>query len=83
MICARCYDISENVGAHCGMCGGSPLLEGRYRLEAQVGQGASARTYRAVRVADGQVADSWGRIAGGRASRSWRSRSCGSIGLMS
>ncbi len=37
----------------CPSCGLSPLLDGRYRLDRVVGQGASGITYRAERVADG------------------------------
>src|SRR5579883_1431130 len=56
MICASCGakpGSDEPSTAPCGSCSGAKLLDGRYRLEAVIGQGALAVTYRAVRLADG------------------------------
>lgn len=55
MICSRCYHVNESEVGICVACGKDPLLEGNYRLLEQVGQGASARTYKAVRLSDGQI----------------------------
>lgn len=46
MICAHCGE--ETTAQPCAVCGAEPVLDGRYRLEAMVGQGASACTYRAT-----------------------------------
>jgi len=35
------------------VCGGEPLLDGRYRLDALLGEGGAGVTYRATRLADG------------------------------
>lgn len=53
MICGHCGE-PEAVDP-CAACGESPLLDGRYRLEAVVGRGAAGITYRAIRLADGRA----------------------------
>lgn len=55
MICASCNEVSSELPERCPACGQETLLRGVYRLEEVVGRGASGITYRAVRVADGQV----------------------------
>jgi serine/threonine protein kinase len=51
MICAHCGKDTES--SPCAHCGSPTLLDGRFRLERLVGQGASACTYQA-RDADGR-----------------------------
>lgn len=55
MICSHCYQILNVFALSCAHCERDPLLDGRYRLEEQVGQGASARTYRATCLKDNQT----------------------------
>jgi len=56
MLCAACGEAVPNTGAAgCPHCGADPLLDGRYRLDAVVGRGAAATTYRALRLHDGVV----------------------------
>jgi hypothetical protein len=52
MLCARCNQETPNA-LTCVSCGEDPLLRGRYRLDAVVGQGALGVTYRAERLIDG------------------------------
>lgn len=52
MICARC-GVTTTDDVRCEGCGEVPLLDGRYRLEGHLGQGAFGATWRAVRVSDG------------------------------
>lgn len=52
MICAHCGATAGD--GPCPACGEPPLLDGRYRLEALLGQGAFGSTWRATRVADGR-----------------------------
>lgn len=61
MICAACgtslpppVDASATAPPACAACGGDPILAGRYRLLAVLGQGGVATTYRAERLSDGQ-----------------------------
>ena len=51
MHCAACRAQTEV--EPCGACGQSPLLEGRYRLEALLSEGSFGVMFRATRVADG------------------------------
>ncbi len=51
MICASCGERTE--AAPCAACGGDPLLEGHYRLEAELGRGASGTTFRAIDLRSG------------------------------
>jgi hypothetical protein len=51
MICTACGEPTER--APCEGCGGDPLLDGRYRLDAVLGQGSSGTTFAATRLADG------------------------------
>ena len=53
MICANCHETTD--AATCHGCGDPPLLQGRYRLDAVVGRGASGTTFRATRLTDGLV----------------------------
>lgn len=46
MHCVHCHHDQPDA-ARCAECGEDPLLEGRYRLEAVIGQGAVATLYRA------------------------------------
>ena len=56
MLCAACGEaVPDSGAAGCPRCGADPLLDGRYRLEAVVGRGAAATTYRACRLADSAV----------------------------
>jgi hypothetical protein len=52
MICASCGETT--MSDMCVGCGASALLDGRYRLEEVVGQGAFGLTYRATQVTDGR-----------------------------
>jgi hypothetical protein len=52
MICASCGAETESE-ERCGACADPVLLDGRYRLEAMLGQGAFGVTYRGVRLEDG------------------------------
>jgi serine/threonine protein kinase len=52
MICAHCGKDTES--SPCAHCGSPALLDGRFRLERLVGQGASACTYQAID-ADGRA----------------------------
>ncbi len=54
IVCAACGEQTES-SETCSACGDDPLLDGRYRLEALIGQGASGLTYRATRIDDGLV----------------------------
>lgn len=53
MICAECGHEDTAAGESCSKCGKSPLLDGRYRLRAVLGQGAFGTTWRGERVEDG------------------------------
>ena len=44
----------EGASPRCAVCGGDPLLDGRYRLEALLGEGGAGVTYRATRLSDGR-----------------------------
>ena len=46
MRCASCDEVTS--GPVCTHCGQDPLLEGRYQLEAVIGQGTSGTVYRAL-----------------------------------
>ena len=52
MICAACGE--PTAGAPCEECGASPLLDGRYRLEAALGTGSSGTTWRGSSLVDGK-----------------------------
>ncbi len=51
MICAECGQRTEE--APCSSCGRAPDLAGRFRLEAELGRGASGTTFRALDAASG------------------------------
>jgi serine/threonine protein kinase len=54
VICSACgqtIDLAEL----CPACGEDPLLDGRYRLDEQIGRGASGITFQATRLADDKV----------------------------
>jgi serine/threonine protein kinase len=53
-LCAHCGEATP-MGAACVVCGGDPLLDGRYRLDALLGRGATGATYRATRLSDGAI----------------------------
>jgi len=53
MICGACGDPQAMVVSVCPTCHGEPLVEGRYRLDAVLGQGAMGVTYRATRLDSG------------------------------
>lgn len=60
MICASCNCSIELVAdfdgdTPCPSCGARAALEGRYRLLSILGQGGQATTYRAQRIADGEI----------------------------
>ncbi|MBU1429365.1 serine/threonine protein kinase [Myxococcota bacterium] len=56
MICARCHEEIEAPHPEalgdlsCPRCGQAPLVDGRYRLDAVVGQGALGTVYRALEI---------------------------------
>ena len=50
---AQALGPSGGEGLRCAVCGGDPLLDGRYRLDALLGEGGAGVTYRATRLADG------------------------------
>ncbi len=52
MLCGACWNETAT-GAKCAACGAEPLLDGRYRLDAKLGQGAGGIAFAATRVADG------------------------------
>lgn len=54
MICASCARpaLAEDV---CAACGASPLLDGRWRLESEIGHGAAGTVFRASEVGTGRV----------------------------
>jgi serine/threonine protein kinase len=51
VICAACDAVTEV--DPCATCGESPLVAGRYRLDARLGTGASGATWKGTRLADG------------------------------
>lgn len=54
MLCAACWrTISDESVAVCPECGQATLLDGRYRLDKKLGEGATGVTFAATRVADG------------------------------
>mgnify|MGYP000037970609 CR=1 FL=1 len=55
MICAECGHEHETPVESCAACGKDPLLDGRYRLQSVIGQGAFGTTWRGERVDDGLV----------------------------
>lgn len=52
MLCGACWQ-ETNDEARCSACGQTPLLDGRYRLDARLGQGAAGIAFAATRVSDG------------------------------
>jgi len=54
LVCAECRTETDDPES-CESCGASPLLDGRYRLEEILGQGASGITYRAVEIPEGRT----------------------------
>lgn len=55
LLCAACGDPTP-AGRACAVCGAPPLLQGRYRLIEQVGQGATGTTFRGLTPDGAQVA---------------------------
>jgi len=53
MLCAHCWE--DTPTDPCGRCGKPARLDGRYRLQAILGDGRSGTTWRGVREADGEV----------------------------
>lgn len=53
MICASCGGATEV--RPCAACAGEPWVDGRYRLDRVLGQGATGVTYAGARVEDGAV----------------------------
>jgi len=47
MICAICHAPTPPRASTCSACGGDPVLNGRFRLEALLGQGGACSTFRA------------------------------------
>lgn len=54
MICARCG--ADTADETCGACGADARLDGRYRLQALLGQGTHGMTWKALRPDDTPVA---------------------------
>ena len=52
MLCGACWNETA-VETQCSACGAAPLLAGRYRLDAKLGQGAGGIAFAATRVDDG------------------------------
>lgn len=52
MICARCAREVAAGAQRCPNCSGDPLLDGRYRLERQLGEDSVGVSYRATRIED-------------------------------
>src|SRR5687768_38409 len=53
MICAECGKPTE--AEPCASCGADPRVAGRWRLEAEIGRGASGTTFRATDAETGEV----------------------------
>ncbi|MBW2255921.1 MAG: serine/threonine protein kinase [Deltaproteobacteria bacterium] len=53
MLCAHCWEATT--ADPCSQCGKPARLDGRYRLQAILGDGRSGTTWRGVREADGEV----------------------------
>lgn len=54
LVCAKCGKETDDTDA-CEACGEPPLLDGRYRLQETIGQGASGITYRAEAIEEGRT----------------------------
>ncbi len=55
MICAGCHETIEEAPGRCPACGEERLLDGRYRLDEQVGQGARGAVFRATALPGGET----------------------------
>ncbi len=55
MLCAQCARKIAAGATECPDCAGDPLLDGRYRLDRQLTSDSFGVSYRATRVADGQL----------------------------